>query len=87
MQLQSLGSRAMHVTCRFEDFLMPSGYVASEPIYYTLSNLILWLLVSWVFSQPDIFKTTTRIALPESRGSVQTLNLPIPESVVGKHSN
>jgi hypothetical protein len=46
--------------------------------------LILWLLVSWVFSQPDIFEATTRIALLESQGPLRTLNLLIPESVVGK---
>jgi hypothetical protein len=53
------------------------------PKKYT-GDLILCLLVSWVFSQPDIFKVITRIALMEGRGPLQTLNLPIPESVVGK---
>jgi hypothetical protein len=47
-------------------------------------DLVLWLLVSWVFSQANIFKLISKIALMECRGPLQTLNLPIPATVVGK---
>ncbi|KAH8742305.1 hypothetical protein F5883DRAFT_671819, partial [Diaporthe sp. PMI_573] len=46
-------------------------------------DLVLWLLVSWVFSQANIFKLISKIALMECRGPLQTLNLPIPATVVG----
>jgi hypothetical protein len=47
-------------------------------------DLILWLVVSWVFSQGTHFETVTKVALKESSGPLQTLSLPIPQRIVGK---
>lgn len=47
-------------------------------------DLILWLTVSWVFSQKELFKTVTKVAVRESKGPLQTLGLPIPQHIAGK---
>jgi hypothetical protein len=47
-------------------------------------ELILWLCVSWVFGDADLFTSVTSIAVRYSQGPLETLGLPIPESVVGK---
>jgi hypothetical protein len=47
-------------------------------------ELILWLCVSWVFGDADVFTSVTSIAVRYSQGPLETLGLPIPESVVGK---
>jgi hypothetical protein len=48
-------------------------------------DLILWILVSWIFHQPTLFRSFTGIAIKESRGPIQTLGLPIPERIVGRY--
>jgi hypothetical protein len=48
-------------------------------------DLILWILVSWIFRQAKLFRVVTGIALKESRGRIQTLGLPIPERIVGRY--
>ncbi|KAK8867596.1 hypothetical protein PGQ11_006174 [Apiospora arundinis] len=45
-------------------------------------DLTLWLLISWVFSQEDLFKTLTKVAIRETAGPLQTMNLPIPHHLV-----
>ncbi|KAI1413324.1 hypothetical protein F5Y13DRAFT_161098 [Hypoxylon sp. FL1857] len=40
-------------------------------------DLILWILVTRVFEQEDLFKKATKIALPLCRGYLPTLDLPI----------
>ncbi|KAI0165300.1 hypothetical protein GGR52DRAFT_581937 [Hypoxylon sp. FL1284] len=45
-------------------------------------DLILWLFISWVFSEADIFRAVTKIAVNETDGPLPTLNLPIPEILV-----
>ncbi len=59
-----------------------AGSRATVPIEYD-RDLILWILVSSVFRKPDLFKSTTRTAILWSPGPVQTLGLPIRQSVVG----
>ncbi|KAK6206184.1 hypothetical protein QIS74_13603 [Colletotrichum tabaci] len=39
---------------------------------------VLWLLISYVFQQEDIFLQMTKIAVTQSTGPVPTLELPIP---------
>ena len=56
---------------------------ATVPIEYD-RDLILWILVSSVFRKPDLFKSTTRTAISWSPGPIQTLGLPIRQSVVGE---
>ncbi|KAK8013462.1 hypothetical protein PG991_009055 [Apiospora marii] len=45
-------------------------------------DLILWIAVSWVFSQDDLFETVTNVAIGESDGLLPTLGLPIPQHIV-----
>jgi hypothetical protein len=56
---------------------------ASVPIEYD-RDLILGILVASVFRKPDLFKSTTRTAILWSPSPIQTLGLPIRQSVVGE---
>lgn len=49
-------------------------------------ELILWLLISWVFSDPDIFAAVTKVAVKKSPGPLPTLRLPIRLLIVGQSS-
>ena len=51
------------------------------------TELILWVFVSWVFREPVVFETTTRIAAEGSQGLVSAMGLPIPQKVIGKFVN
>ncbi|WQF87603.1 hypothetical protein CDEST_12617 [Colletotrichum destructivum] len=44
-------------------------------------DMVLWLLVSYVFQQDDIFSQMTKIAVTQSTEPVMTLELPIPSIV------
>ncbi|KAL6699118.1 hypothetical protein J3F84DRAFT_364965 [Trichoderma pleuroticola] len=58
-----------------------SNLMEPLPIYYG-RKLLLRLCISWVFSEPDIFRELTRTALYQSRGSIHSLGLPIPGDVI-----
>ena len=47
-------------------------------------DTMLWICISWVFRQPNVFQLATSAALKHSTGPVQYLGLPIPSSVIGK---
>lgn len=47
-------------------------------------ELTLWLCISWVFGNADVFASMTSIALRQSQGPLATLGLPILEGIVGK---
>jgi hypothetical protein len=47
-------------------------------------DLALWLYVSWMFGDADIFTSVTSTALQQSQGPLPTFGLPIPERIVGK---
>lgn len=49
-------------------------------------DLVLLLLVSWVFGWANEFKLATKIVLRESKGPLHTLGLPIPEAITCKFS-
>ncbi|KXH37002.1 hypothetical protein CSIM01_00066 [Colletotrichum simmondsii] len=49
-------------------------------------DMVLWLLISHVFQQDDIFQQMTQVAVLKSAGPVRTMELPIPSSLVGKVS-
>lgn len=49
-------------------------------------ELVLWILVSWVFSKENIFNQVTRTAILDSKGPVSTLELPIPQFLTGMFS-
>ncbi len=49
-------------------------------------DLILWICVSWVFKNASIFTAVTKLAVEHNPGKVPTLQLPIPEKVIGKFS-
>lgn len=48
-------------------------------------DMVLWLLISHVFQQDDIFRQMTQVAALKSDGPVRTMELPIPSIVVGKY--
>lgn len=50
-------------------------------------ELLLRLIVSYVFSEEDVFKKLTKIIIYESRGLIHTLGLPIPKKLIGRFSN
>ena len=47
-------------------------------------DLVLWLFISWVFVDADIFKSVTSTVLQNSQGPLATWGLPIPQRIVGK---
>ncbi|KAK1455592.1 hypothetical protein CMEL01_04352 [Colletotrichum melonis] len=62
------------------------GYLRNKlPVDYG-RDMILWLLISHVFQQDDIFQKMTEVAVLKSADPVQTMELPIPSSLVGKVS-
>lgn len=48
-------------------------------------DLVLWIIVSWVFQQRNEFEAATKVASMNSKSPIQTLGLPIPSGIVGKH--
>jgi hypothetical protein len=47
-------------------------------------SLLLRFLISWVFSEADIFRHLSQIIIRESRGPVNVKDLPIPEAIISK---
>jgi hypothetical protein len=47
-------------------------------------DLMLWVCISWVFQQVEIFQKVTKVAMMHSTGSLRTMGLPIPERIVRK---
>ena len=47
-------------------------------------DLVCRLFISHVFSELDVFLKLTEIALRETRGPLQTLNLPFPAAYLGQ---
>ncbi|EXF86038.1 hypothetical protein CFIO01_07606 [Colletotrichum fioriniae PJ7] len=45
-------------------------------------DMVLWLLISHIFQQDDIFRQMTQVAVLKSDGPIRTMELPIPSSVV-----
>jgi hypothetical protein len=50
---------------------------------YYCQESVMWICISWVFGEAEIFKTMTALALNHSRGPIQTLDLPIPPHIIG----
>ncbi|KAI6520478.1 hypothetical protein MCOR05_010812 [Pyricularia oryzae] len=48
-------------------------------------DLVFWLFISWVFRREEVFRAMTTVALRQSRGPLQALNLPIPERIIGEY--
>lgn len=46
-------------------------------------DMKIWMMISFVFKSPDIFKRTTKIAMQQATGPFDTSTLPIPKSVKG----
>ncbi|KAL0768349.1 hypothetical protein CaCOL14_009324 [Colletotrichum acutatum] len=55
------------------------------PVYYG-RDVVLWLLISYIFQQDDIFQQMTHVAISKSVGPIRTMELPIPSGLVGKFS-
>jgi hypothetical protein len=47
-------------------------------------DLILWIFISFVFRQSDLFKSATRTAILHSTGPFEMLNLPIRSIIAGE---
>ncbi|GKT62232.1 hypothetical protein ColTof4_02143 [Colletotrichum tofieldiae] len=47
-------------------------------------DLVLWLLISHVFQQDDIFSRITKTAVLEGQGPLPTMDLPIPSIIIGE---
>ncbi|GJC82996.1 hypothetical protein ColLi_05834 [Colletotrichum liriopes] len=47
-------------------------------------DLVLWLLISHVFQQDDIFSRITQTAVLEGQGPLPTMDLPIPSIIIGE---
>lgn len=47
-------------------------------------ELVLWIAIGRLFNRADIFSQATKMAILYSQGPIQTLDLPIPQHVVGK---
>lgn len=45
--------------------------------------LVLWVFVAWSFSHDALFEDTTELAVKESQGLLETLNLPLPQRILG----
>ena len=64
-----------------------SGWIAHvrrDPIPSSYDrDLMLWICVSQVFSMSEEFEQATAVAIRESRGHLQTLDLPIHDAVTG----
>lgn len=58
------------------------GTTFVKPFYSR--DLLFQLTISWVFRQRGMFRDVTKVAIRASRGPIHTLNLPIPELVVGR---
>lgn len=63
-----------------------NSYIAMVEPYYS-RELLLKMMISWVFSDRNLFRHVTEIAIRTSRGPIHTLGLPIPKTVVGKLDN
>lgn len=48
-------------------------------------DLVFWLFISWVFRREEVFRAMTTVALRQSKGPLQALNLPIPERIIGEY--
>lgn len=46
-------------------------------------DMKIWMMISFVFKSPGIFKRTTKIAMQQATGPFETSNLPIPKPVKG----
>ncbi|KAL2150167.1 hypothetical protein VTH82DRAFT_7843 [Thermothelomyces myriococcoides] len=72
----------VHEAVRFPSLQWVSAIRSSIPQTYG-RDLMLWLCISWVFQEDDIFQTVTKIAIGDSPELVSNLNLPIPATVIG----
>lgn len=50
-------------------------------------DVILWIWISIVFRQPDIFNSMTKVAQQQSRAPIQAQGLPIQQAIIGKCSS
>lgn len=46
-------------------------------------ELVIWILISLVFQQSELFESLSAVAIKQRRGRFQTLGLPFPENVIG----
>lgn len=49
-------------------------------------DLVLWMCIAWVFGQKEEFERTTLVAIKHCSSEMQSLELPIPELIIGKNT-
>ena len=54
----------------------------SLPRYYG-QDAVMWIFVSQVFAEAEVFENMTALARNQSRGPLQTLGLPIAPHIIG----
>ncbi|KAK1506599.1 hypothetical protein CABS01_16892 [Colletotrichum abscissum] len=72
-----------HQAFRFVSRIWFAEMTVSPPNHYG-RELVLWILISKVFSEPKIFETTTKTAIISSYGRLQTMELPLPNALIGR---
>lgn len=54
------------------------------PLTYS-RDLMLWLWISWLYRLPVQFEKSTSIAMTQSKSTITTLGLPIPNKILGMY--
>ncbi|KXJ84910.1 hypothetical protein Micbo1qcDRAFT_199005 [Microdochium bolleyi] len=50
-------------------------------------DLVLWVLASWTYQDPNLFETVTRTAIKTSKYEFSPLGLPIPQIIVDRRGH
>lgn len=64
--------------------LAPSAASSAAAAARSDRDLVLWVFVTYVFQQPDLFRAATRQAISRSTGTLKTFGLPLRKDVIGK---
>lgn len=75
-----------HEVTEFASDIWIQNANSSIPTSYDSSRCLIWLCISLVFSQADIFRHMTELIIMESSGPFETIGLPLPGSVLGESS-
>lgn len=61
-----------------------TGLANKRPTRYSSEECALWVSVSYVFREPEVFRSVTRLAITQSPGFASLPNAHIPDKVMGK---
>ncbi|KAL5335588.1 hypothetical protein BJX70DRAFT_374581 [Aspergillus crustosus] len=63
---------------------LPSTITRASSLFYGPSDIIQWLLISWVFGHNLIFQKMTQVLMVDSDRSIDPWGLPIPDLIIHK---